>query len=121
MEFYNRTVKEAIKNIGPNAATKSINRICHSLETTTALMKAFDSNLNVFKRSGKHSKKTSSDDLKKIVNELVVHKAFTYTPGRNYHYYSGIKSSLLVGFDMRKMYTWINAHKKNMILRRQAR
>lgn len=121
LEFYNKFVKEAIKNLGPNATGKSMNRICHSLGLTTELMKTFDNNFGVFKRSGRHSKKSTTGDLNKIVKELVSQNAFTYTSGRSYRCYAGIKSSLLSGFDMRKMYTWINKHKKNMILGRHAR
>ena len=121
LEFYNKTIKEAIKNLGPNASVNSINRICHSLGVTTRLMKTFDTSLSVFKRSGEHVKKSTKGDFEKIVNELVKYKAFHHTPGRRYRYYRRMKSSILSGFDMRKMFTWINEHKKYMILNRRAR
>lgn len=121
LEFYNKSVKEAIKNLGPNASVKSINRICHCIGFTTELLKAFDDNLSVFKRSGRHVRKSTKGDFQKIVNELVQNNAFYYTPRRMYRHYARMKSSILLGFDMRKMFTWINAHKKYMILNRRAR
>ena len=121
LEFYNRTVKEAIKNLGPNAAVKSINRICHSLHTTTNLMDVFDADYNVFKRSGKHTKKSQDGDLHKIVQQLVTQQAFKFTPGRSYRFYTDMSPNLLMNFDMKKFYEWVNLHKKYMIVRRRAR
>ncbi|XP_028404057.1 uncharacterized protein LOC114526731 isoform X1 [Dendronephthya gigantea] len=121
LEFLNKLVKEAIKNQGAGASDKSLDRICHSLGVTSSLMKTFDTNLSVFKRAGRHVKTSTQGDLKKIVNELVVNNAFTCTPGRRYSVFKHVKPSLLSGFDMHKMFTWINNHKKFMILNRKAR
>lgn len=121
LEFYNKTVKEAIKKLGPAASVRSLDRICHSLGITSELMMHFDHNHAVVKRSGDHVKKSTQNDLSKIVKELVTNNAFTFTPGRHYRYYAGIPSSLLYGFDMTNMFSWINNHKKYMILNRRAR
>ena len=121
LEFYNKSVKEAIKKLGPSASRESLDRICHSLGITTERMHNFDSNLLVFKRFGKHVRKSTKGDLGNIVKELVSNKAFIFTPGRRYRFFSRMNSSILTGFDMRKMYCWINNHKKYMILNRRAR
>ena len=52
LEFFNRTFKEAIKKLGPSASSRSVDRVCHSLQTTIQLMRNFDVNLSVLKRSG---------------------------------------------------------------------
>lgn len=121
LEFYNRSVKEAVKKLGPNASVKSINRICHCIGFTSDLMKGFDKNLSIFKRSGKHVRKSIAGDFQKIVNDLLQNKAFYHTPGRVYRCFARMKTSILDGFNMRKMYKWINSHKKYMILNRRAR
>ena len=121
LEFFNKLVKEAIKKIGPGASKKSLDRVCHSLGITSSLIKNYDNNMSVFNRAGRHVKKSTVGDLEKIVNELVINKAFTCTPGRRYSCFSHVKPSLLTGFDMQKMFLWINAHKKYMILNRKAR
>ena len=121
LEFYNKLVKDAIKKLGPHASKKSLDRICHSLGITSTLMKSYDSNMSVFNRAGKHVKKSTENDLKKIVQELVVNNAFTCTPGRRYKFYSHMKPSILIGFDMQKMFSWISNHKKLMILNRRVR
>ena len=115
LEFYNKVIKEAVKKLGPSASQKSLDRICHSLGMTTAMMKLFDSTLSVFRRSGKHIQKSTRSDTEKPVHELVKNKAFTPTPGRKYTFYAKMKPSILCGFDLRKMFSWINEHKKHMI------
>lgn len=121
LEFYNRTVKQAIKKLGSNASRRSINRICHSTNVTKALMESFDNEVKTYKTSGKHVRKSTLNDMKTVVAELLHQKALTRMPGRSYNFYTGIKSSILAGFDLQKMYTWINGHKKNIMLRRRAR
>ena len=121
LEFKNKLVKEAIKHLGPSASKKSLDRICHSLGVTSDLMAVFDTNLNIYKRSGKHIKKSTKGDLEKVVNELLTQKAFYHTPGREYTFYKNIKPSILNGFDLHKLYMWINEHKKHMIFNRHAR
>ena len=114
-------MKDAIKNQGSGASQNSINRICHSLGITSSLMTNFDRTMAVYKRAGKHVKRSTQVDLEKIVNELMIHKAFTCTPGRRYKYFTNVSSSLLTGLDMKKMFSWISAHKKFMILNRKPR
>lgn len=121
LEFYNKTVKEAIKKLGPAASQRSLDRICRSLGISSDLMNNYDRNLSIHKRSSKHVKKSTNNDMRKIVNELNTNEAFTFTPGRRYRYYTGIQPSLLCGFDMSKMFSWINDHKRYMILNRRAR
>ena len=82
LEFYNKLVKEAIKKLGSGGSKKSLDRICHCLGITSSLMKNYDSNLSVFMRAGRHVKKSTVADLEKVVNELVINKAFTCTLGR---------------------------------------
>jgi hypothetical protein len=107
LELYNKTVKEAIKKLGSAASKKSPDRICHSLGVTSELMLNFDHNLSIYKRSGKHVKKSTKGDIGKIVKELVTNDAFTYTQGRKYRYYRVIQPSMLLGFDMSNMFFWI--------------
>ena len=120
MEFFNKFVKEAIKKLGPGATRKSIDRICHSVDVTSELMSNFDHAMSVFRRSGKHVQTSVKGDLAKIVKELVTQKAFHHTPGRKYRHYAHVKPSILSGFDMQKMFHWIDDQKNYMILHRCA-
>lgn len=64
LEFYNRTVKQAIKKLGSTVSKRSFNRICHSVDVTKALMNAFDSEVRTYKTSGNHVSKSTLKDLK---------------------------------------------------------
>ena len=111
LEFYNKTVKQAIKKLGSNASKRSINRIGRSIDVTKALMGNFDKEVNMYETSGKHIGKSALKDMKTVVAELVDEHALSRVPGRCYSYYTGAKSSILAGFDLQKMFKWINDHK----------
>ena len=91
LEFKNKTIKQAIKNLGPSANQKSSDRIGCSLGVTTDLMTVFDTNLDVYRKAGKHVKKSTKGDLAKVVKVLVDHQAFSHAPGRKYFFYKNIK------------------------------
>lgn len=121
LEFLNRIFKDAVKKLGPNASPKSINRICHAMGVTKQLTENFDNSMLLYKRSGKHIRRSEKADMKKIVCELVKQNALTKTPGRCYGFFSNFKPNLLYDFDLQKFYSWISDHKKYMILHRKAR
>ena len=114
LEFYNRILKGAVKNLGHNASKKSLDRICHAMGITNQLLHNFDKEAKISKRSG-NMLSSPEGDLSKVVGELVSQKAMYLTPGR------GMSQSLLHGFNSNKLYSWINQHKRNIILNRQAR
>ncbi|XP_028410550.1 uncharacterized protein LOC114533248 [Dendronephthya gigantea] len=121
LEFFNRIMKAAVKNLGPNASKSSLNRISHSMGVTNVLMRQFEHELSVYRRSGKHITTSSNNDLRKVVKELLSERAFHVTPGRKYHHFKNMKQSLLHGLDLQKLFSWINEHKKNLVLHRRAR
>ena len=121
LEFYNRMMKSVVKNLGPNASKSSLDRIAHSMGITNILMKQFDRELSVYRRSGKHITKSTKSDLVKVVNELMNEHAFVRTPGRKYSHFKDMNQSMLHGLDLQKLFSWINEHKNNLILQRRAR
>ena len=82
LEFFNRILKEAVKKLGPNASRKSIDRICKSINITKELMDWFDAGLQIHKRSQGHVAQPAVKALKKIVKDLVDHKAMQHIAGR---------------------------------------
>ncbi len=73
------------------------------MNVTKTLMDNFDREVNSYLTSGKHISKSSLRDMKTIVAELLDQRALTRFPGRSYSY-SGIKASILAGFDLQNMY-----------------
>ena len=121
LEFFNRLLKDAVKKLGPHASQKAIDRICRSITTTKDLMDRFDAELHIHRQSGRHVAKSSDEDLKKVVKELVDQKAMRHTPGRVYRRYHRMKSSFLWNFDIQDMHKWMNNHKKYIETKRRAR
>lgn len=119
LEFFNRLLKDAVKQLGPNATQRSMDRICKSISVTKDLMDRFDAELNIHKCSGKHVAKSAEQDLKKIVQQLMEQKAMLYQQGRVYQYYHGIKSSFLWDIDIQDLHKWINNHRKYIEIRRR--
>ena len=122
LEFFNRLLKEVRKKLGPNATNhKAIDRYCHAIDFTKALLDNFDQECCVIRRSGHHYELSVVSDLRKIVTELITQRAFCWTPGRTYAHFNGINSTLLSDFDLQDMFRWITKHKKNIVRERRAR
>ena len=120
LEFYNKVLKGAVRNLGPNTSKKSLDQICHAMGVTNEQLHNFDKEIKMYKRSGRHIKPSLARDMRKLVNELVAQKALTLTPGCQYNWYKNMKPSLLHGFNSHKLYQSINEHKKNNIFNRCA-
>lgn len=122
MEFFNKLIKEVRRKLGPNATNqKCITRHCNAIGVNKAVLDNFDDECSIIRRSGKHVMRSSRADLERIVGELLSQQAFLWTPGRTYHHFHNIKSSLLEDFDLQEMFRWIDRHKKNIELGRRAR
>ena len=122
LEHFIRLLKLVMKKLGANATDKKIlDRYTKALPFNKMLLDNFDNMTSVIKQSGKHVKKAASEDLKKIVNELITNKAFTVVKGRHYKYFRGVKDSLLDNVDSSLLFKWIDEHKKLIKLQKAAR
>ena len=122
LEFFDLLLKEVRKMLGPNATNhKAIDRYCHAIDFTKALLDNFDEECCVIHHSGHHYELSVVSDLRKIVTELITQRAFCWTPGRAYEHFNGINSTLLSDFDLQDMFRWITKHKKNIVRERRAR
>ena len=81
----------------------SIDMICRSIGITKELTGSFDAELKIYKRSGRHVEKSSTEDLKKMVKELVDNNAMIHTPGRVYR-----QPSFVWDFDIQDLHKWID-------------
>jgi len=121
LEHDNNYLKQAIKNLGPNVTPAAVMRISHSQNVSKELLNKFGKECNVKSKSGKHVAADYSKDLHTIVKSLVEERIFVYTPGRQYAYFPDFRRDPLSRLDIRKMFHWINKHKKNVDLARKAR
>ena len=88
---------------------------------TKELLENVDRMCYVIRRSGKHSDRSTQDDLNKIVKELMNNKAMQCMDGRSYKHFVSIKDSMLADFDALAFYKWVNEHKSKVHLKKCAR
>jgi hypothetical protein len=114
MEHYIRVVKLLKRKLGPNQNnTSTLQCYMKAISFTKVLLEDFDESTGIIQRSGKHTKRSSANERKKIVEELMSCKAFTPDPKRKY-VFKDFKSSLLADFDFHGFYSWIDQHKKDI-------
>eukprot|EP00794_Sanderia_malayensis_P018471 gene18471-20322_t len=123
LEHFNNTMKNVIKQLGPNNTNnKAVDRYAKAITTNMKLMENFDQEFKLKRRSGKHNPAASiATDLQKIVNQLVSQDEQQYKNGRSNRHFTNTNPSLLDDFKIQDMYSWIETHKKNMYLKRGRR
>ena len=108
LEHYINLLKSFLRTLGSNATNPTVvDRFCKSMTVNKKLLGNFDQSCKIMKRSGTHIEANTENDLKKVVGELVKHKAFMFVSGRKYQFFRDFKPSLLEDFDVHAMYAWI--------------
>lgn len=116
MEHSNRFVKQAIKNLGPNANERSITRICKAENNTGSLITFLNQSLHCNPGSGRHTSSSTDKDLHKLVERAAATEIFEKHSYCIYKDYLNFERDYLKGLDMSRMHKWINGHKKNVLL-----
>ena len=103
--IWNRFVKKKHGpggNIPLNLSLEHFNRLIKILiaKHLVSTRDNFDRMCTVTRRSGKHVRRSTDGDLRKVVHELVEHKALQYHTGRSYIHFLGVKDSLLANLDI---------------------
>lgn len=121
VEHYNNLMKNVIRYLGPNARNRrAVDRFANALTVTKNLLDNFDQQCAVHRRSGIHTQACITNDLRKIVNDLMKNCALQEKPGRQYTI-TNVPTNLLDDFDVRDFYSWIEKHKEKLKLNRAGR
>ena len=122
LEHLNRLLKNVLRMLGPNATNhNAVDRYCKALVTTKKLIEQWDRTGAHICQSGKHVAPQATNDMQKIIRELMDNRALKFTEGRQYQHYRSIKHSLIADFDMNALFKWINEHKRLVHLNKVAR
>ena len=122
LEHLNRLLKNVLRMLGPNATNhNAVDRYRKALVTTKKLIEQWDKTGAYIRHLGKHVAHQATNDIKKVVKELMDSRAMKLIKGHQYHHYRSIKHSLIADFDMRAMFKWINEHKQLVYLNKVAR
>ena len=77
LEHLNRLTKIVIRNLGSKGLDRAaIDRYCKSLATNKQLLDNFGTMYNISLRYSNHVPRSVEGDLRKILNEIIQHKAF---------------------------------------------
>ena len=121
LEHDNNHLKEAMRKLGPNVSESSVSRICGSLKIARETIENISRECQVMKRSGKHFVASAKKDNDKLVENLILNKAFLFSNGRKYKTFTDCKRSALHNLNMADMCRWINQHKHEIKIGRTAR
>ena len=111
IEYLNKEVKTAVSHLGPNVLGKSIQRIGKCIRELSKITHNFDCINNIPTSSSYHSKKSSDNDVKKIVEQLEERAVFTTTSNRQHRVFKTFQQ-----IDTEKLHTWMLHHTERLIL-----
>ena len=121
LEHDNNHLKEAMCKLGPNVSESSVSRIFGSLKIARETIENISRESQVMKRSGKDFVASAKKDNDKLVENLILNKAFLFPNGRKYKTFTDCKRSALHNLNMEDMCRWINQHKHEIKIGRTAR
>ncbi len=106
MEHLNREVKSCIAS-GFGKTEKGLIRLGKAIGTISPVLQQFDKISGVEHHATRHTSRSLSGDLRKIVNDLNSSKVFEDIPGRTCNCFPHIKSFVLHKNDQKKLINWI--------------
>jgi hypothetical protein len=115
-ENRNCEMKKLIKSMGANKTYKAITRASKTSGGVTKIVDAFEQQVKMHPRSTSHSHKSSADDERIISADLRDLKPFKKEDGRTFESFVGISHDPIHALDKAKLKTWLNRHKKNILI-----
>lgn len=114
MEHINRACKTQMGTLGPNTSADSIDRIGKSISANMKALEKFDKENAVKVGSGRHSKRTVSLDLDKLVNQLHSASDFGHVSGRKHAHFPKIQANMTRDLSQKKLDKWMASQVKKM-------
>ena len=108
MEHLNRLLKEAISHLGANKTPSAILRSSKAIGVVKDVLFQFDATTGVLV-TGKHTRRSEDEDLKKVIAELSQKQVFSYKSGRAHHTFPSFKcNKLLTSMNKQKFQNWMS-------------
>ena len=121
-EHDNHALKEIIRGLGANITEDSVRRVCRAFFILIKLLFVLDTEMNVNKVSGKHTKKYVKEDLIKVVKTLSDQHVFEKQSTREPMYcFPDCPRDYLQLLNTKELFGWINDHKNNISLEKRPR
>ena len=113
-ENRNKDIKGLIHFMGANKTEKAIQRMSKAAGGVCNIINVFEDQALIKPRSSAHSHRSSSEDEKKILNDLKKLKPFSPQPGRTHASFTRVSSNPLEGFNEQKFDEWLKRHQRNI-------
>ena len=108
-EIMNAKSKAVIHRMGPNKTIDSITKICRAISGITDIVEnADDLLLNVHKTSTKHTTRSSEEDEKGMIKDILNMHVFRYEEGRSHPSFPNIKRSPMRYMNIIQFHKWID-------------
>lgn len=114
-EHSNNSLKQGIRNLGPNVTEKAVQRLSYAESPTASVLANLDDSIKRQSRSGKHTTGSLEGDLNHLIKRAVEFNIFTELEGRSYKKYSNFQRDRLAKLEASSLHQWINNHKKNIM------
>ncbi|XP_028403253.1 uncharacterized protein LOC114525978 [Dendronephthya gigantea] len=115
-ENRNCEMKKLIRSMGANKTERAIERASKASGGVAKIVEAFEEQVNISKKSGSHTHKSSTEDEKVISRDLRGLRPFKEEDGRSFESFDGISHDPTHSLDEIKFKEWIDRHKKNIAM-----
>ncbi len=78
------------------------------MESTDDIVANYDKITAVRKPSGRHTQKSTKDDVMIIIKQMQDRNAYDHIPGRSHNAFSNMKNDMLDKLDMSKFKVWVS-------------
>ena len=107
MEHLNRQVKQSIMGLGANKSEEAIITVGKAIGTISDTLHTFDSELEVSKDSGKHTKNSNQKDLHTVIRQLCEADVFNKANKNINKSFSNLTPNLIRSLDEKVMRDWL--------------
>ena len=106
-EIANKLTKAIVKRMGANKAIPSISKVCKAIGGIKEIVENFDETLNLHQTNSKHKTRSSLEDEKGMIQDLLGKDVFTCTPGRHHTSFQDIRRSPLRHMNIVHFHDWL--------------
>ena len=112
IEHDNKFFKNDCHSYRGEFTEKTVNRIGRSTESSKEIVRNFDHTTSVQRPSGRHTRLSTEDDVKALVEHVCSAEVFKNIPGRVHSAFPNISHNLLQQLEMDKLHKWTMASLK---------
>lgn len=108
LEHDNKYFKNDIHSYRGEITDRSIDRVSRSVESTNAILDSYDNNTAVRRPSGRHTRRSTEEDVMLLVEHLQEADVYSSIPGRFHLAFPKMKHNLFEAMDMGRLKSWIS-------------